>query len=195
MATAKKLDDLKMYFESGLYVPNRSIYLGPREDRDEVDHGVFGSFFKALSYLDHIEETPITVNMNSEGGDFYHGMAIYHAIFSCRSHVTIIGWGYCASIGSIILQAADRRVLAPATLVVIHDGYEGFSGDPKELERWMEQSKVARQLMYNTYLQKMRAKNESTTIDDIKKLCAVSTYYDAAGAVEVGLADEVLETL
>ena len=91
---------------------------------------------KALHILDSTAPTgdkPITVIMNNPGGDEYHGMAIYDAIKSCKNHVTIVVFGMAMSMGSIILQAADKRVMSANSRVMIHYGTWGINDHPKKV--------------------------------------------------------------
>jgi ATP-dependent protease ClpP protease subunit len=68
--------------------------------------------------------------MHTIGGDWNDGMAIYHAISLSPCHITILGYASVCSMSSIILQAADVRLLMPDTDFMIHFGEmatEGYS--------------------------------------------------------------------
>ena len=68
--------------------------------------------------------------MHTIGGDWNDGMAIYNAIALSPCHITILGYANVCSMSSIILQAADVRLLMPDTDFMIHFGEmstEGYS--------------------------------------------------------------------
>ena len=46
-------------------------------------------------------------------------MAIFDAIKICRSHVTILVYGQAESMSSIILQAADKRIMMPNSTLYV----------------------------------------------------------------------------
>ena len=107
MSTRRQIDDIEVFFEQGLYVPTRTIYMGEILDGG-TDHVMAERVIKALHVLDANSEAPIAILMNNPGGDEYHGLAIYDAILGCKNHVAITAYGHAMSMGSIILQARRR---------------------------------------------------------------------------------------
>ena len=61
--------------------------------------------------------------MQSPGGSWPDGVAVYDSIIASTSPVTIIAYGYASSMTSVILQAADKRVLMPHTEFMVHFGH------------------------------------------------------------------------
>jgi len=114
-------------------------------------------------------------------------MAIYDAIKACPCHVTIEVMGQAMSMGSIILQAADERILHPNSCVMVHDGYDSMhSTHPKIFEAWAKQSEKLRKKMYEIYAE--RSGKDSKYWE---KKCAFDFILDAKQAVSEGLADSV----
>src|SRR5690348_5765857 len=67
---------------------------------------------------------PMTVLLNSCGGSCIDGIALYDYMKSLRAighHLTIIALGEASSMGGIILQAADHRVMGATTELLIHE--------------------------------------------------------------------------
>lgn len=60
--------------------------------------------------------------MHTEGGVWGDGIAIFNAMRFARSPITILGYAQASSMGGVILQAADKRVLMPDCEVMIHHG-------------------------------------------------------------------------
>jgi ATP-dependent Clp protease protease subunit len=188
-------DDIDRLFEYGIYLPSRTIYLGSAySDWDGhesgVDHMMAEKIIKALHIID-ITQEPITIVMNNPGGDVYHGMAIFDAIQACKSHVTIRAIGYAMSMGSIILQAADERVLTPNARVMIHYGYCGFNDHAKTVKKWSEEFDKLNEWMEQLYLQKIKEKNPLFTLEKVKDMCNFDTILNAIETVDLGLADRI----
>jgi len=77
----------------------------------------------ALLLLDAEDSTrPITLFLNSPGGEINSGFGIYDVIKFIRSEVKIVCTGLCASIATIILIAAkkENRLSLPNTRFLIH---------------------------------------------------------------------------
>ena len=110
----------------GLDVKNREIYLhGYIANTDEdpgVEYRMATSFYKNIRMLDALSRDPIIIHMHSIGGNWSDGMAIYDAITLSRSYVTIVAYGQAESMSSIILQAADKRVMTPNSYFMLHYG-------------------------------------------------------------------------
>lgn len=199
MATKKVSEDfVGHFFEHGLFIPNRHLYLGSVFTMDDGESGTDFAMaeraIKGLHILDSLAPDgtqPITIIMNNLGGDEYHCLAIYDAIMSCRSHVTILGTGYVMSAGSIIFQAADERVLSPNARMMIHYGTWGMYDHPKITYAWAEEGKKMDQVMRNIYLERIREKQPDYLEEDLDKMLNFDTILNPYEAVELGLADRV----
>ena len=195
----------ELFIEFGIWLPRRILYLGSwsNEEEDEsagarsecgVGWQQARNFIPALLLMDRTSDKEIEVHMNTPGGDWHHGMAMFNAIEACRSHVTIIAYGEARSMSSIILQAADEAVLMPDTTVMIHDGHDVVMGIPTSVEAWAAFGKrVIRPRMYRIYQEAMARRGAKMSVRQIEKLCSHDTLFTAAEAVERGLADRVLE--
>ncbi|KKN09513.1 hypothetical protein LCGC14_1045980 [marine sediment metagenome] len=193
-------EEIDRYFDYGIFVKARilsleSLSCDNGEGESGTDYQMFSNFIKGLTFLARLSEDPITIQMNNLGGDWFHGMAIYDAIRACRCQITIIAYGYCCSMGSVIFQAADIRIIAPDCILLIHDGSEGFIGATKSFESWADYSKVTRKRMYEIYLARIKTKKPKSkwTLEKVEKLCAHDKIYSATQAVDIGLADCCLE--
>jgi len=191
-------DDIDKFFDYEIYLPTRTIYLGSvsYEDGEETgtDHQMSERAIKGLHILDKnapAGDKPITIIMNNDGGDTYHGFAIYDAVLRCRNHVTIIGTGNCMSMGSVILQAADERILTPNAKFMIHYCTWGIHGVTKTAARWADEAKKLDQSLVDIYLEKIRVKHPTFTREKVDKLLNFDTILTAQEAVDLGLADKV----
>jgi len=185
-------DDIDKFYEYGIYVPTRTIYLGDTEDKS-VDADMSARAVKGLHMLDAISDSPITVILNTEGGDVQHGLAIYDAIKSCRSKVTVVGTGCVWSMGAWILQAGDHRVLTPNSTVMIHLGTDEIKGHTKDVVRWAEQGEKWNALMTAEFLERIRQREPLFLAGKLRRMLEFDTILTAVEAVDLGLADAIQE--
>lgn len=199
-------DSIYNTHEFDLLTRSREIFLFGREDSyaedDEpgVDYRMANRFIRNLRLLD-TSDAPVLVHMKTNGGYWEEGMAIYQAIKSCRSYVTILNYTHARSMSSIILQAADRRVMMPYSVFMYHDGTIGHDGTVKQFWTEAEQLKASDKLMFDIYLDqcedakawkgktRTQIKNSMRRQMDRKE----EVYLTAHETVDHGFADEVLE--
>jgi ATP-dependent Clp protease protease subunit len=195
--TYPTLRHMEFFQEANMYIPTRTVYFGGDSyHEDVVNSCTVSKAIKNLHMLEHSDpgET-ISIILNSCGGSWDDGIALYDVIKSLQSPVVIIGMGKVYSMGSIILQAGDIRVLTNHTTMLIHDGTEGYIGSPKSFEAWGERSKITREQSYNIYYNQMVKKDEKITIKKIEALCSHDTILTAEEAIKIGLADEMLQNI
>lgn len=178
------VDATVQFFEYGVNVRTRTIFMGPHADEETA-----GSFLKAMHMLSFSDE-PINVIMNCAGGDEYHGLAMYDAIATSKSHVTITVYGHTMSMGSWVLQAADARIMAPNATMLLHYGKWGHEDHVKYYRTHAKELERLNTLMEDAYLEKMP---EGFRRSKLKKMLEDESYITAKGAVALGLADKVLE--
>jgi ATP-dependent Clp protease protease subunit len=201
MAAKFSLDEIDKLYEHDLFIPTRTIYMGSfgkdwEEHETGVDFTMAESVIKSLMILETIapkagQSDDITIIMNNPGGDWYHGMAIYDAIKSCPHHITIKVYAHAMSMGSIILQAADERVMMPNSRLMIHYGYSGHNNHSKVVQKWAEEDKKIASQMEAIYLEKIREKNPKFTVKKMREMLSFDTILSAEETVALGLADRV----
>jgi ATP-dependent Clp protease protease subunit len=195
----KKLLSLNIYgtfHELNLFFPTRTIYFGgisPWGEDDVITSKSVAEVIKNLHILEYDKIAPITLLLNTIGGSWDDGIIIYDLIQSLKSPVTIIGMGKVYSMGSILIQAGSKRVLTKNTTMLIHDGIDGFFGDTKSFEKWAEIAKKVRTTMYEIYYERMKEKNNKITLANIEQLCSHDSVFNAQEAIDLGLADEIME--
>lgn len=168
-------ENIDRWFDLNLDVDNRTLFMGSMgydyEGGGEsgVDNFMAEYFIKGMHVLNSKNDKPITIIMNNPGGDWYHGMAIYDTIKHSKSHCTIKVYGHAMSMGSIILQAADVRIMMPNSRFMIHYGYNGSYGHAKIFERWADEGKRLTLDMENIYLDRIMEKEKKTNTNFIAR--------------------------
>lgn len=193
MAKRYNRDHIEIFHDYGLYIPTRLISLDSA-DGNSVDVDMATKAIKNLNILAHLSKDPITVLINTEGGDEYQGMAIYDEIQSFSDiHVTVVVKGAAQSMGCIVLQAADYRIVMANAALMFHTG-SSSTGDfhPDEMLNsaiftYKYGTERCDQVIYN----RMREKNPKLSLKKFREECISSRYMFAEDAVRLGLADEV----
>ena len=184
--------DADRFFEHGLDIGNRVIYMGSVGGEDNgTDYLMAERMVKSLHIL-AATDAPIEILMNNHGGCEYAGFAIMDAIRTCPCHVTIKVYGHAMSMGSLILQAADERIMAPLSRMMIHYGTWGFCDHPKIVESWTEEGLKIREWMLGYYLKRIREKKPGFTAKKLDSMLNFDSFLTAQEAVDIGLADRVL---
>jgi ATP-dependent Clp protease protease subunit len=189
-------DDVDKFHEYGLYIPTRTIYMGSETYSEDGEGGVDGlmaeRFVKNITVLETISSEPITILMNNIGGDEYHGFAIYDSILMSKSHITIKVVGHAMSMGSIILQAADKRIMMPTSRQMIHYGTWGCHNHAKTAQKWAQEGLKIDKWMEKMYLVKIQQKHPDYKMEDLQKMLDHDTFLTASESIKLGLADEIL---
>lgn len=190
-------EEIDRFHDYGLYISKRTIYLGSIEysaagDESGTDGAMAEQLIKNLFLLQSMGQEPITIITNNMGGDEYHGLAIFDAIRECKSEVSMIVYGHAMSMGSVILQAADRRIMAPTSRQMIHYGTSSIDAHNKTVQKWAKEGKRNDTWTEQLYLEKIREKHPKFSLRQLQKMLDHDTFMTARESVNLGLADAVL---
>lgn len=147
---------------------------------DDVTPAIFASELNAGS-------GPVTVWLNSPGGDVVAAARIYNMLLDYPGTVTVNIDGIAASAASVIAMAASNVAMSPVSMLMIHNPATLAMGDKTELSRALEMLESVKDSIINAYQLKTglsRAK--------LSKLMDAETWMDATAAIELGFADELL---
>lgn len=194
--TMSQNDMLSYWTEQGFLIATRKLYLGSITTDVEgsescIDSAMAKKFEVAMTAFEYFDPgAPITIIMNSPGGDLYHSLAIYDRIMDSPCPVVIHATGYVMSGGSLILQAGDKRLLTRNSSVLLHYGSPSSNDDHHvNADRWAEENKRLRGIMEEIYLGQMIKKDPTVTREKVQQLLMFDTFMDPAKAIRLGLAD------
>jgi len=167
----------------------RDVYLIGDIDKDSAK-----AVIEKLRELANESPRPITLYVNSAGGNVTDGLALHDAIRHLVSRgveVTIIVQGMAYSMGSVVVQAASagRRLAFPHSWIMIHEpakwaGWQSTTAAAQHLDRLKQmQSQIYR------ILAERSGKPLRQIIRDTKR---TDFYLDAVRAKEYGLIDGVV---
>ena len=131
---------------------------------------------------------PITIWLNSPGGDCIAASQIYSMLMDYPGEVTVKVDGIAASAASVIAMAGTKVLMAPTALMMIHNPMTLAWGDRSEMTKAIEMLDEVKESIVNAYEIKTglsRAK--------ISHLMDSETWMNANKAIELGFADDILE--
>jgi ATP-dependent Clp protease protease subunit len=102
----------------------------------EINKETSERFIRQLLLLESLGAEPVTVLIDSPGGDVDAGYAIFDMIRFVAAPVRIVGMGLVASAAALILLAVpkDRRLGLPNSHYLIHQPLSGIRGVATEIE-------------------------------------------------------------
>jgi ATP-dependent Clp protease protease subunit len=167
----------------------RDVYLIGDIDKDTARAAI-----ERIRELASESRAPITLYMNTAGGNVTDGLALHDAILQVVAdgrQVTVVVQGMAYSMGSVVLQAASpgRRLCFPHSWIMIHEpakwaGWQSTTAAAQHLERLKQmQSQIYRILSARS------GKPLRQIIRDTKRN---DFYLDAMRALEYGLVDQIL---
>jgi ATP-dependent Clp protease protease subunit len=144
----------------------------------------------------------ISFYINSPGGLVTAGLAIYDTMQFIKPDVQTIVIGQAASMGSFLAQAGTpgKRFVLPESRTMIHrvsSGTPGTRGSVHVQELQFEDAKrtYEESQRINTRLTELYVKHNTAgkTYDEMYELMKFDTFLSAQQAVDLGLADKIVE--
>jgi ATP-dependent protease ClpP protease subunit len=202
------LDLLDILHAYSLDIKHREIYLVGEPDVSDdtaepgVEHLMASRFIKNLRFLSVSSKEPILVHMKTCGGYWEEGMAVYDAIRACPCHTTLVSYTHARSMSSIILQAADCRVLMPNSYFMYHHGDYQVSGDWTKVISNVDWDRRTEKIMLDIYAEKLNKKGVMKKKGPSKIKAAlvknmqrkIDVFLTAQEAVDWGFADQVFRS-
>jgi ATP-dependent Clp protease, protease subunit len=160
----------------------------------DIEKDTARSCIERLRELAADNNKPITVYINSAGGNVTDGLAIHDSIRHIVSRgieVTVIVQGMAYSMGSIVLQAASegRRLAFPHSWIMIHEpakwaGWQSTTAAAQHLERLKQMQDQIYKILSSRSGKPLRQIIKDTKRNDF--------YLDAQKALDYGLIDAVV---
>jgi ATP-dependent protease ClpP protease subunit len=205
--SSSDIEDISTIHNFNIDIKNREIFLHSYlNDADEggVDYRSAVIFEKNLRYLDNISHEPILVNMHLPGGDWQDCLGIYDSIKNTKSKVIIVAFAKVESSSTVLLQAADLRILSPNTNFLVHYGSISVDNEHKAALSMIQWSEKESEKMIDMFTDKCinsriaKEKNWKRMIIRKHIVTQLATKRDwiltADEAVYYGFADGVLGT-
>ncbi len=181
-------DYIDQFCNHGIFIPTKTINLS-----GDVDEALYDMAICGLHALDS-KTGEITIKLMSDGGSVAIARGIVDLIRGCKNRVTVICYGEVSSAGTIILQAADHRVMSENSKLMLHVGNEGVPTDhPRNVDRLVEQHRIDEKWIEDQYLNKIKEKKKRFTRQQLKSLITWDRSFSPKEALEFGLIDSIGE--
>jgi len=163
----------------------RTLYLnGPIAEEtwwgDEVTPQMFKEELTAGS-------GPITVWINSPGGDVFAAAQIYNMLMDYTGSVTVKIDGIAASAASVIAMAGGEVLMSPVSMLMIHNPATIAIGDSEEMLKAKALLDEVKEAIINAYELKSRLSRAK-----LAHLMDAESWMNANKAVELGFADKIM---
>lgn len=139
-----------------------------------------------VNQLKELDVDTINVHINSYGGDVAEGLAIYNVLREHKAQIVTICDGFACSAASVVFMAGDRRVMQPASLLMIHNAWTVAMGNAAQLRKTADDIETITQASVEAY-----KKVATISEEEIKALMDAETWILPKDAVEYGFATEI----
>lgn len=168
-----------------LLLRNRIIFLGT-----PIDDQVANLIVAQLLFLNQEDRNePISMYINSPGGQVYAGLAIYDTMQMITNPIRTFAVGVTASFGTVLLTAGTKgeRYALPHATIHMHQPLGGAQGQATDIE--IQAKEILR---LKARLNEVMSHHTGKTLDEIEHDTDRDYYLDAKAAVGYGLIDQVL---
>lgn len=131
---------------------------------------------------------PVTIWINSPGGDCIAASQIYSMLMDYQGEVTVKIDGIAASAASVIAMAGNKVLMAPTALMMIHNPSMLAFGDHNDMAKAIDILNEVKESIINAYEIKT---GQSRTV--LSHLMEDETWMNAKKAIELHFADGILE--
>lgn len=131
---------------------------------------------------------PVTVEINSPGGDVFAGFEIYNLLTAHEGSVRVRVVGLCASAASLVAMAADagELIMSEASMMMIHNPWTCSAGNSGDLRDAADVLDLIGDVMVSVYMHRWHGSEE-----ELRKALDEETPMTPARAMELGLCDSV----
>lgn len=168
-----------------LLLKNRIIMLGT-----PINDQIANLIVAQLLYLAREDSSkPISMYINSPGGQVYAGLAIYDTMQQIECPVSTVAVGFTASFGTVLLTAGAKgmRYALPNATIHMHQPLGGAQGQASDIE--IQAREILR---LRSSLNNILATHTGQSIERIEEDTDRDIYMGAEQAMHYGLVDEVL---
>lgn len=135
-----------------------------------------------------IAETPIWLHIQSGGGSLFAGFSAADQLATIQTPVYSIIEGYCCSAATLISMACSHRLITANSFMMIHQLSNSMWGKYEDFKDEMHMMDMAMDRVVKFYTKRTKLNKKK-----VRKLLERDSWFDAKGAIKLGLADEIYE--
>lgn len=158
-----------------------------------VDAASCATVIRGLLYLERCDaDAPVTLYINSPGGEVQSGLALYDVMCAVSCPVRTVCLGMAASMAALLFIAGNRREMLPHSRIMIHDPLigGGMGGSALSVKARADDLMRIRDVTAGVI-----SRHTGMLLERVFELTAQDTYFEAEEAVEAGLADGIVTSL
>jgi len=185
--SAKSLADLvETIQDTNIDLERRVIYLF-----DDINSDSAKITIQNLDFLNKTDGD-INLHINTPGGSWTDGMAIFSAIRLSKNKVVGTIFGDCSSMGSIILQACNMRLATSEAEMIVHPGQSSADLDSVSFVNRGKHEERILEKMYKIYWERIPDDKKLKSYIKFKQKFAHDIYLDAQEILAYGLVDKII---
>jgi ATP-dependent Clp protease, protease subunit len=169
----------------GAIIKSRTLVLSEPISSELVEKTV-----QLLTFMEAEDQNkPITVLLNSPGGEAYSGLGLYDTFRYVRPPITVVVNGLCASAAILTVLATDKdhRFTLPNSRFMIHQPRGGARGTSSDIQIEAAEIKKLREMYYEIISEQC-----GRDIAQVEKDADRDCWLSAEQAVEYGLVSKVI---
>lgn len=171
------------------HLMNRKIFL-----TGEINMEMANDFVLQFMFLEEDSSEPVTIYINSPGGEINAGLMIYDVIQGSNLEINMVCTGMAASMAAIIFAGGQkgRRYILKHSRVMIHEPLiaGGIGGSATSIKNISESILTTKKIVNG-----ILAEHTGKTEEEIDKATGFDNYMDAREAIEFGICDAVSEKI
>ena len=167
-----------------LLLDHRNVFITSDITKEYASH-----IAAQLMYLDAVNNEPITLLINCNGGDIDGLNTIVDTMHIMKSDVVTVNIGAAYSCGALILINGTKRYAYPNSKVLLHQPLAGLNGYLPASDLEIRTKEI---LKTKQRIKQMILDNSSMTLEEVDSVLSQDTYFTAQECLEYGIIDEIL---
>lgn len=154
---------------------------------DRIDN-YFGvsvqNFLDGIAEIEEVNDDPITLIINSPGGDVFDGITIANIVRDRQMNVRVSG--LAASIASVIAVSGAKVVMEDNAMMMVHSPWAMTMGNADDMREMADTLDEIKESLIATYTRRQNVSEEK-----IRALLAKESWLSAKKSLQNGLIDEI----
>lgn len=167
------------------HLMNRNVFL-----TGSIDGEMANNFLSQFIYLEQESDDPVTIYINSPGGEVNAGLMIYDTIQGSRLPINMVCTGMAASMAAILLAGGQKgyRYILKHSKIMIHEPLIASSvgGSATSIKNISDSILETREIVNG-----ILAEHTGKSIEEINNATNFDNYMNAEEAIAFGICDEI----
>jgi len=176
-------ENLEIALSSGINLEQRVYTIS-----GEINEAVFLGADVAISSMEQLSSEPITIRINSYGGDVYAALAVVGRMRHTKCQIITEAHGAVMSAATAILAAGSVRKMSEFSWGLFHEASYSAEGRHTDVRQQVEQSE-REERSWAVFMAKHSAQSVEFWSELVKK---GDRYFTAKQMLDLGVIDEII---